>query len=128
MKFRFLLPVMVLLLVGCATAATPQSRGPYPDNYLELARDWIRTTLFDPYSVRDLTISEPQPGRAWRGILLGGPFDAWTTCMTFNAKNRMGGYTGLQTYVLWIVDGRIVGSEPYDPAQWGLAVSEYSCT
>jgi hypothetical protein len=114
-------------LAACATQQAPQNPGPYPANYAELAQGWLRTALVDPYSVRDLTITEPRPGRAWRGILIGGPFDAWATCVTFNAKNRMGGYDGLQTYVVWILNGAIVQTEPHAPDALGPAVSVYSC-
>jgi hypothetical protein len=115
---------VTLLLVGCAGAggqyaAQSQNAGPYPDNYREIARGWLRSALVDPHSVQDLTISEPHLGTMWLGLLNGGRAPGWATCVTFNAKNRLGGYTGLQTQVLWIVNEQLVGIE--------IDGGEYTC-
>jgi hypothetical protein len=129
---RVVAAVIASAIAACATTQPTNSPGPYPENYEALVNDWLRTSLYDPYSVRDLSITEPRQGRAWRGLLVGGPFNAWATCVTYNAKNRMGGYVGLSTTVVWIVNGAIVGSEPYDSGAGIYPLgrgphSEYSC-
>jgi predicted small secreted protein len=57
------------------------------DKILNAARDY----LVDPYSVRDAEISNV--------INLGG---TPVVCVKFNAKNRMGGYTGRQTLMIYM--------------------------
>ena len=82
--------------------------GPYP-NYESIVRDWMKRTLADPYSVRDLTIAKPVKG--WRtGSPLFGEKSVnygWEVIVTLNAKNQFGAYTGLQTYDLIIRDGKV---------------------
>jgi hypothetical protein len=79
-------------LVGCTPPPPVDAvhAGPYPDNYKALMADYIKTTFFDPYSIRDVKITKPFPARSGFGI-------AWGVCLTLNAKNRMGGYIGLDT-------------------------------
>lgn len=105
---------MALLTGSCAaypSAAQNEAadHGPYPKNYEAIVHDWMKRTLFDPYSVRDLTIAKPVKG--WRtGSPLFGEKSVnygWEVLVTLNAKNQLGAYTGLQTYDLIIRDGRV---------------------
>ena len=103
----------VLLLTACAAAPSAVSSDPghYPENYRALVKEWMRNTLFDPYSVRDLEITAPTKGTLWRGLVFGGALPAWIVCATFNAKNRFGGYVGRSTSVLFIRDNAVITTE-----------------
>ena len=47
-------------LAGCVSTAQPGAEtGPYPARYREMAKEYLRKSLFDPYSVRDAEIAEP---------------------------------------------------------------------
>jgi hypothetical protein len=46
-----------LVLSGCVSAPQPTAEtGPFPTRYREMAKEYLRRTLFDPYSVRDAEI------------------------------------------------------------------------
>ncbi len=78
------------LLAGCASPTiNADQAGPFPANYKAIMAAYIRQTYFDPYSMRDVAISAPVLGRI--------EYDSgWLLCLQANAKNRMGGYTGLK--------------------------------
>jgi len=84
--------------------------GPYPEkeNIKQLVRARLKNILFDPYSLRDFEILNFKQG--WyrpagnkRLIIYG-----YETRVYFNAKNRMGGYVGLQKYFLFVHNGVII--------------------
>src|SRR5690349_229557 len=88
--------VAFLMLAGCITTdISTEEAGPAPDptKYRMAVRDYLRTSLFDPYSVRDAQIGKPSPG----SIHIEGTLRheaGWIVCVRANAKNRMGAYTG----------------------------------
>lgn len=75
--------------------------------YREMARDYLRKTLVDPYSVRDAEIAEPFVRTSF---YLVDPSPAWTICARYNAKNRMGAYTGLKENALLVRGDRVTKS------------------
>lgn len=83
------------LLAGCAGGGTGATETPLldsaslPPNYRQIIVSKVKETFFDPYSIRDASISQPIAGRAALGPVA-------TICVRSNAKNRMGGYTGLK--------------------------------
>jgi hypothetical protein len=80
-------------LAGCASTSQPGAdTGPYPARYRELAKDYLRRALVDPYSVRDAEIAEPIVKASFYLI---DPSPAWTICVRYNARNRMGAYAGM---------------------------------
>lgn len=79
---------------GPSTAA-PATTSP-PENYRQLALAYARQNFVDPFSVRDASISQPMQV----GYGLTGSQMVWVTCIRANAKNRMGGYAGLQETVV----------------------------
>jgi len=99
---RLILLVVAVMLSGCAPAQfNINEAGPYPDNYKEIVRGYIEHTFFDPYSLRSVIISTPHSGSmAWRS--------GWWVCFECNAKNRMGGYTGLKRKALLLAQGNVV--------------------
>lgn len=88
---------LAIVAAGCQT--TPQDAGPRPSNLRALMKDYIKNNYFDPYSLRDVEIGEPE---LWEGR--GG----WVFCFKANGKNQMGAYTGLTTKVYMVRDGKII--------------------
>ena len=95
--------IVALSLCGCS-APTTQEIGSYPSNYREIIKAYINQTYVDPPSIRDVSISTPVPAH---DLLLEG----WLVCVQANAKNRMGGYTGLETTGYWISRGVVTDSD-----------------
>jgi hypothetical protein len=96
-------------LAACATPPTSENAGAPPANYREIARDYLRSNLLDPHSARDVQIAQPRIGQ----VYVEGTFrheNGWAVCYRANAKNRMGGYTGLKEAVMLIRDNRVVVS------------------
>ena len=86
----------ILAIAGCMTVG-PVEIGPYPTNYRNIVKAHIERSFFDPYSLRNVSIAGP----------LKGPL-GWIVCLEANAKNRMGGYTGLQRTSFVINSGKVV--------------------
>ena len=89
---------------------TPGTAGPYPENYRELVSRAIVATFLDPYSVRDAAVTKPVEARSKQR-------PGWLVCLTANAKNAYGAYTGHQVIVYFIRGGRIDEMYPYQPAK-----------
>lgn len=94
------LSLLSLSLSGCAATWTLEGAGPYPNNYKEVMKSYIKQTFFDPYSLRDVQISYPTPG-------VFGMLQGYWVCLQCNAKNRMGGYTGLSRNAYLIDNSRV---------------------
>ena len=94
---RILVACLTLTVsVGCTSLNQPNaSPGPFPTDYKMTIRKHVLRSFFDPYSIRDASISEPVISR------MGKP-DGWLVCLEANAKNRMGGYTGLSRTAYYI--------------------------
>jgi len=76
----------------------------------------VKSTFFDPYSIRDAEIAPPK--RALGPSLNEDGFTTpWVVCVKANAKNRMGAYTGRKVTALAVSGGKVVNS-------WGE--TEYS--
>ena len=98
-----------LALLGCASPASgPINPGPYPNNYEKIVQNWLRASLKDPYSVRDLRIERPVADRFFVGLLNGGYVDAYQTCVTYNAKNSYGAYVGIRDYRFLLKNGAVL--------------------
>jgi hypothetical protein len=91
-------------LAGCsATTMAPSieaKAGLPPANYREAAVAYAKANFFDPYSVRDASISQPLYAAAVFDGVSMVPRKGWVVCLRGNAKNRMGGYAGLADTVL----------------------------
>jgi hypothetical protein len=94
-RIKFILStVPVLILAGCLTPREVPSAAvasPPPANYKSTISARIKQSFFDPYSLRDVKISQPF---AQQFAMVGGP--AWWVCVRANGKNRLGGYVGLR--------------------------------
>lgn len=109
---------VMVMLNGCATPTASES-GPYPTAYRAIAKNYVRQTFFDPYSIRDAEISQPKPGQmAIPGIIKVET--GWIVCVRANAKNRMGAYTGIRDTVMVIRDGQVLGSLSDQPTHYDI--------
>ena len=64
----------------------------------------LKRSVRDPYSIRDFTLCPP------RGLKLqNGRPDRWSVYFSFNAKNAMGGYVGIETWLAVFRQGRLSG-------------------
>jgi len=105
MKLGRALPFAILIAVSaCSVTPDPQKIGPYPDDYRAIIKAHIHKTYFDPYSIRDASVSDPQQGYIYFQ-------QGWIVCVQDNAKNRLGGYVGLTTTAYLINHGEIVDSQ-----------------
>lgn len=91
-------------LSACMATTDSQPTDPFPANYRQIVADHLKSNLFDPYSVRNAQISEPRAHNA-----IAGP--RWNVCFRGNAKNRLGGYTGMRDTLFVIQSGRIIATD-----------------
>lgn len=113
MHLYILLVLILASLIGCAgnpqqAATATQNAGPFPESYKEIISQEIKRTFFDPYSLRDTSISTPVAGSL---PYQSGSGSGWVVCTEANGKNRMGGYVGLTKTAFLIRNGMIVGAE-----------------
>lgn len=85
--------------------------GAYPTDSEGLIKAWAETTLKDPESARYVHFSKPR--KEW-AVAQKQPIYGWSVCVTINAKNGFGGYTGAQVWWFFIQDGKIVRSQNTD--------------
>lgn len=97
-----LILAVAVALSGCAEVQ-PVDIGPYPNNKA-IMKEYIKNTFFDPYSLRDVSISETEEG-------VIGWNKGWLFCLECNAKNRMGGYIGLNRSAYLIQAEKVVMTE-----------------
>jgi hypothetical protein len=97
------LVIATLLLAGCVTPDR-NAIGPYPSGAgIDLVRDYVRQNFFDPYSMQDVSLSQPQHGHIFMS-------QGWIVCLEANAKNRMGGYTGLSRTAILIRNEKVISA------------------
>jgi hypothetical protein len=92
--------ILLSLLTAYAVTPNPEAIGPYPADYRQIVKKHLQRTLFDPYSVRSASIAAPEQGHLYFR-------QGWLVCVELNAKNRMGGYVGLQRTAYLINRGGI---------------------
>lgn len=100
-----------ILLLGKPAIAL-QDTGPLPENYKDIILNYLEYFLVDPDSVKDLTFHPPievnQKDLYFKPETERLIF--WKVCVTFNAKNKFGGYTGLEAYMFEFQYGEITSS------------------
>lgn len=111
---RLLICCAAVLLAACATPGggflntnTPADAGQRPTASAQAVQAYLNASLKDPYSLRDLAISEPALSSCAVGIY--GPFYGWRVDVSYNAKNSYGGYVGQRTYAYWFHGDRLKG-------------------
>ena len=101
------------LLLGCAAQTNIQITEPPPPDYREIVARHIRENFFDPYSIRDARIAAPKAGQLSRSDAIAVE-QGWVVCVRANAKNRVGGYTGLKTSAYLIRGKSVITSHSGD--------------
>lgn len=113
---RLLIIFAIVLLFGCGgMKARPEqvSAGTYPSNYESIIKDHLQEALFDPDSLKDFSIDSPPTlivltSGYPKYDLLRGQEVYECKYVWYNAKNRMGGYTGKKPHIYFIRQGRVV--------------------
>lgn len=95
----------VLMLGGCGNyqnlpPPAVATLTDFPTDYRQQIVKQVRTTFFDPYSIRDAEISEPFLNKSVIAV-----------CIKANAKNRMGGYIGIRPTAYYFKNGGFAFSE-----------------
>lgn len=113
MKALFLAALLGAL--GTGAVAKERSAPPEPDekpNWTEIRNQGereIRLALFDPSSAQIRYTNKFHWGYTNKDFKEWG----WVTCGIYNAKNRLGGYTGEKVFVIFNRNGRTSVSYPY---------------
>jgi hypothetical protein len=89
------------VISGCAVTPSREAIGPYPNNSRAIIKAHVMRTYFDPYSIRSASVSQTIEGHLYFQ-------QGWLVCLESNAKNRMGGYVGIQRTAYLINRGSIV--------------------
>lgn len=110
MKISLLAIVLLVSLTGCIhTLATPEQiaradYGTLSPSYQRIIEESMYGVLFDPYSAHYRYFGEPVKGCAI--VSVGGdPVFGYMVTVGINAKNRLGGYTGEDTYTFLVRNG-----------------------
>jgi hypothetical protein len=123
-----LLALVSLLLVSCARAPTPEQiasadYGPEPQDPQSIAEEWVKGQLVDPYSAH-FTHGPLVKGytHIFSNIAYG-----WIECGWVNAKNSMGGYTGMEPYFVTIHNSVVVQGYVDNPTEVYVRPAESIC-
>ncbi len=88
--------------------------GPFPENYKQIVADYVKKRYFDPTSIIQAEINQPEARQFPDWMKLSGDQrDGWRVCWKANAKNRFGGYTGQNYHGITINNGKIVETNVY---------------
>ncbi|WP_454690214.1 hypothetical protein [Achromobacter aloeverae] len=117
--FKKMSLVAVLFLTGCvsppsASDVANADYGPWPADYEQVIKSYLGDTLKDPASAQYRSFSYPL--KYYIGTRFGAARYGFLSCVTYNAKNSYGAYTGFQTDGFLIRNGIV---EQYLPhGQW----------
>ncbi len=101
----------LLFLNACASEPKPEELaaadyGTYPDNYVQIVKDYLGRALKDPSSAQYGDFTTPR--KYWMGGGLTPRQFGYMTCATYNAKNSFGGYVGYETDLFLIKNGMVI--------------------
>jgi hypothetical protein len=110
---RFSISIAVLMLAACqALSPTPSPEqmatanfGPKPDMD-KILKARLSRTLVDPGSLTQFAVSDPI--KCGKKCGMGTPVYGWCANYEYNAKNRMGGYSGLSQHDVMVFDGEVI--------------------
>jgi hypothetical protein len=100
-----------LVLSACVTLPSPNQEkeadyGAFPQNYQDIARDYLMEELRDSTSIEIESISSPT--KRWIGDELTGIKYGYLVCVKVNSKNFLGKMTGLRSDALLIRDDSVI--------------------
>ena len=101
----------LLFISGCASYSNEElvslDYGEYPTEYQSIVQGYFNKTLKDPMSA--VIQYRAMPSKVWQnGSVISTKNHGWGVCVSVNAKNSFGAYTGFRLYGFLIRDGRIV--------------------
>ena len=116
MKRFFTLIAIGLCLCSCAEMVAPSAEqlrladcGAPPKDPRSIVMGYIKANFKDPYSIQDLQIGVPFRTSETAPPLLGGKtVYGYKIPFSVNAKNSYGAYNGVQQYVLFTYNGKII--------------------
>lgn len=86
--------------------------GPQPEHVLQKVFAKLRTSLRDPYSIRDFKLCEPKVIDAYYG--LDWVRAHWNVRVSLNSKNSYGGYTGPTEFHIQFENGEAASVSQFD--------------
>ena len=86
--------------------------GPVPENVLPKVFAKLRTTLKDPYSIRDFKLCAPKLVKAYYGV--NWVRARWIVTVNLNAKNSYGGYIGPTQFDVEFQNGEAVNAKQFN--------------
>ncbi|KGE21824.1 hypothetical protein IQ65_22065 [Leptospira interrogans serovar Lai] len=119
-KLTNLFALLIFALYNCVTFSRPTNKeiisanyGPKPDPAVVevLTKVHVGKMLLDPQSVQWGEISEPR--KVWAFSFSDSKeahLYGWGVCITYNAKNQFGGYSGFEPAGVLFQNGKIVRS------------------
>lgn len=112
---KVILMVAFLIFGGCSTFTPEQlaaaDYGSYPTNYENIVKQYFEMRLKDPASVMYRGMTTP---KKWHSsVPFYGTKFGYIVCVSMNAKNSLGGYTGFISRALLIRNGEVI--EQDDP-------------
>jgi hypothetical protein len=125
-------------LAGCATEAQRKDAetnawkqtlplpnadyGSYPENYEELVKAYLARSLKDPESARYSNFSQPRKEHIITSVSAKEATYGYSVCVSVNAKNSYGGYTGNHVFWFFIRDGKVLRSQDTQSKPFGSIV------
>lgn len=99
-------------LASCAEAPADRMAkvGPYPTGYEQIVTTFFHDYLPEPNSAKYQAVTPPF-AMFWGGIFTGYKY-GWRVCVTLDAKDERGVFTGFQTDALMIRNGRVIDYFP----------------
>jgi len=101
--------LMSTVLAGCTTELGPtqaelrsnwDAQNVFPQNYKTDLLAFLRTYLNNPVGIRSASVSAPVLKKA-------GPGERYVVCITYNARDTFGKYTGPKEAVAVFVSGKL---------------------
>ncbi len=104
---------------GAESASPSESMGPFPENYEDIVRTFLKTYegswLGRPYNIT----GAPQRGVRNRGLLFGGYDFAWVVCVTYEKSASRS-----ESYAVVIRDYRVIHFVSGEIAVWRQDVED----
>ncbi len=116
MRIRAAISIAVVSLAGCQSP--PPSReeiaaldyGPRPENYEQVARDYLETRLVAPEFAIIQFKTEPRPLYQKNAVFWRDRQYGWAICLMVRDKDRRGAYEEPYPMVLYLRGGKVVAA------------------
>lgn len=96
--------------------------GSYPNDYELLIKRYFSKNLKDPESARYSDFSKPIKRHFIRDENAKDVVYGYSVCVSVNAKNSYGGYTGVHDYWFFVRNGEVVKSYDTEEIMFGVKV------